>query len=104
MTWQISIARNAAVDEAQRPGSRGHQSMSQFGPELHGAGAAHGGADHADLIACLQALDERRREMVHLAYVQGYSRDELADRFSSNVIDKVRVATNVTLSAKLPPA
>jgi RNA polymerase sigma-70 factor (ECF subfamily) len=84
MTWLISIARNAAVDEARRRGSRGHGSVSQFDPELHGAAVAQEGADHADLIACLHALDERRREMVHLAYVHGYSREELADRFNSN--------------------
>ena len=37
------------------------------------------------LAGCLRGLDEERRSMVLLAYCHGWSRDELAERFSRPV-------------------
>jgi RNA polymerase sigma-70 factor (ECF subfamily) len=88
--WLLAIARNQAIDERRR--SQGRLQVVQAEPEIDML------ADPADQTAqaerrhdmwrlqgCLKALPAERREMIVLAYHQGWSREELSRRFGRPV-------------------
>lgn len=89
ITWMATIARNRSIDiiRATRP----EQTVDEPGDEeeifkLGGQGADK--VDIADLEAlrfCLGEMKQDDRNYVLLAYYEGYSREELAERFESPV-------------------
>lgn len=88
MTWMITIARNLAIDRVRSEGSRHHVDID----DLHEVLPAHApdpeaktiGNDEAErLSACLEELAENYRLCIRLAYWQGYSHSELAERLST---------------------
>lgn len=87
IAWMTTIARHVAIDAARRTAER----VSAAGDELD-AGLADRLADPASeterlaagtgLARCLERIEPDRRAMVLLAYCQGWSREELAERFN----------------------
>lgn len=86
IAWMTTIARHAAIDMARRTAER----ISAAGAEIDGELAdrlADPLADAGRLAAgtglqrCLERIEPDRRTMVLLAYVEGWSREELAERF-----------------------
>jgi RNA polymerase sigma-70 factor (ECF subfamily) len=86
IAWMTTIARHAAIDAMRRAPER-----------IAAAGAAIDG-DMAERLAdplvgrdplaagsglgrCLDKMEPDRRDMVLLAYIEGWSREELAERF-----------------------
>lgn len=89
MVWLSAIARNRAIDVMRR---RQKDMQSQTGsyqedalriPDLEGARADFAELDA--LMMCLDKLDEEQRKTVLLAYYEGWTRDELAQRFEAPV-------------------
>ena len=84
ITWMAAIARNQAIDLQRRSAERiSRQSVSDdallelpadFAPE------EESGLAYVRLRRCLEKLPADRRVMVVLAYCQGYTREELAER------------------------
>ena len=90
VAWMATIARHAAIDAARRGAQRVSAASSVIDTEMSerlADTAADGGRllTGSRLAVCLKALDEERRGMVLLAYCHGWSRDELAQRFSRPV-------------------
>lgn len=89
ITWMATIARNRAIDivRATRP----EQTVDEPGDEeeIFRLGASEGEqVDLSELEAlrfCLGEMKEDDRNYVLLAYYEGYSREELAQRFESPV-------------------
>lgn len=89
MTWLITIARNRAIDAV-----RGRREIA-LGPDVDGADplaaiadpfdAAASFADRDALTHCLDRLEETQRHCILLAYCEGWSREELAERTGRNV-------------------
>ena len=92
MTWLSTIARNRAIDVVR---SRKAEPIAAApaGDEDGGwleslADPAGEGVDRVDAQALQQCLGQVEGELRHclvLAYCEGYSREELADRFGRNV-------------------
>ena len=59
--------------------------MDAFGQLYHATSAKLFGNDLRQLEICLGGLDDDRRTMVRLAYLDGFSRAELAERFAQPV-------------------
>ncbi|MBC7182467.1 MAG: sigma-70 family RNA polymerase sigma factor [Marinobacter sp.] len=89
ITWLVSIARNSAIDELRKhPAGRttssdeldeipGRQSTAQ--EQLEDQRAAN------QLNHCIDQLEKDRQDMVRLAYLNGWSREELASQFDQPV-------------------
>lgn len=89
ITWMASIARNRALDEARR--SR-VATVSDDGildrvpdPARSALGAVEAGEERRRLEICLDRLEGDRGSLVRLAYLDGLSRQDLADRFGQPV-------------------
>ncbi len=87
MTWMIAIARNQAIDLKRKANERvAAQAVALEDVSLQATEtSAEDSADYRRLRQCLGGLGEDGRDMVLLAYHQGYSREELAQRFSRPV-------------------
>jgi len=85
MTWIITIARNLAIDRIRAEGRRRHSDIDdliealpadQAGPEQ----SAIASDEARRLKSCVDELEEHYRVCIRLAYWQGCSHSELADR------------------------
>lgn len=88
ITWMAAIARNAAIDAVRQ--RRVHDARLADEDEAAVAdmadpSVAFDPADREALRLCLGQLDEEHRNCVLLAYQDGYSREELAERFGRPV-------------------
>lgn len=89
ITWLVSIARNSAIDELRKhPAGRttnsdeldempGRQTSAQ--EKLEDQRAA------TQLNHCIDQLEKDRQDMVRLAYLNGWSREDLASQFEQPV-------------------
>ena len=89
ITWLVSIARNSAIDELRKhPAGRtmtsdeldempGRQSSAQ--EQLEDQRAAN------QLNYCIDQLEKDQQDMVRLAYLNGWSREDLASQFEQPV-------------------
>ena len=88
MGWMSVIVRNRSVDLIRRRG-RGPRMVdgdADNAPEPADPGApTDGGTDGMALTQCLGELEARERELVVLAYCEGYSREELSERYEAPV-------------------
>lgn len=86
MTWMIAIARNQAIDLKRKAAERvSAGAVALEDVTLVSPASAEDSADLRRLRQCLGGLAQDGRDMVLLAYHQGYSREELAERFSRPV-------------------
>lgn len=89
VTWLATIARNRALDEARRkrPSSiEDHPELLDVASDDESALArVMRGEDGKRLVDCLMQLDPQRRDMVVLAYCEGLSREELAEKYAQPV-------------------
>jgi RNA polymerase sigma-70 factor, ECF subfamily len=85
VTWMVAIVRNRALDELRRRGSRPSADVAELdelpGDDEHPIEAIGRQEDFARLIRCLEGLEPDKRQMVRLAYLDGFSREALAKRF-----------------------
>jgi len=89
ITWMATIARNRAIDivRATRP----EHSVSEPGDEeaiFQMGGQESSNVELGDLESlrfCLGEMKQDDRNYVLLAYYEGFSREELAERFSSPI-------------------
>ncbi len=98
VTWLAAVARNAALDELRTSGRTGLRGA------LTGSAAGDGDPDGEDILdrladetrapppwelaalrACLDRLEAQQRSCVLHAYFEGYSREDLSERFDRPV-------------------
>lgn len=89
IAWMSVIARRTSIDSLrQRAGPRVVTASDDFDPLDAIADPASEGPDGADLAAlrkCLGTLEEEQRSCVLLAYYEGFSREELGEKFGRPV-------------------
>lgn len=88
-TWMATIARNRAIDVVRRKAPLSTEEVAGIEDvPAEGNDAAAEAELHDDLKrlqGCLERIEPERREMVVLAYRDGFSREELAQRFKAPV-------------------
>ena len=89
ITWMAAIARNRAIDEVRRGKTLPVSQMPDGFDLPSDAEDAFDALERSDrlkaLMACLNALDKDRRDLILLAYYRGLSREALAQRFERPV-------------------
>jgi RNA polymerase sigma-70 factor (ECF subfamily) len=89
ISWMAAIARNRALDEVRRKrpvSMEDHPELLDIASDEESALAAvMRGEDGRRLADCLKRLEPDRRQMVLLAYCDGLSRDEIAQRYGQPV-------------------
>jgi RNA polymerase sigma-70 factor (ECF subfamily) len=90
MAWMATIARNQAIDLKRRSAEKLSAAAAELDESL-----ADGSPDPEELAQqagelrqlkdCMQQLPDERQQMVLLAYRQGFTREELAERFKRPV-------------------
>ena len=88
LTWMASIVRHRAIDllRRERPSvslddAPGQESWAAPGPDPFEATAAS--AEARRVRDCLQALEGKQREAIQLAYYEGITQEELAERLAA---------------------
>lgn len=85
ITWMATITRNRALDEVRRRGARvfvGDAVLDGLESDDVPALALLERQEDVDkLKRCLEGLEVEKRKMVRLAYLDGMSREELAEKF-----------------------
>ena len=90
VAWLAAITRNQAIDVRRRSSQRLSDHAAPIDDELvcpspSPAAETERNDELRRLMGCLQGLPEDRRQMVLLAYYNGWSREELSDRFQRPV-------------------
>ena len=89
ISWMSVIARRTAIDSLrQRSEPRAVSATDEYDPLDFIADPASEGPDGADLAAlrkCLGNLEDEQRSCVLLAYYEGFSREELGEKFGRPV-------------------
>lgn len=90
VAWLAAITRNQAIDVRRRSSQRLSDQAAPIDDELvcpspSPAAEAERNDELRRLMGCLQRLPEDRRQMVLLAYYNGWSREELSERFQRPV-------------------
>lgn len=87
MGWLVSVARNRAIDlvRSKKAAATDAQETNWFDTLAADRNIEGDIMDRKALVNCLAALDATARDMVVLAYVEGLSREELAERFAMPV-------------------
>lgn len=85
ITWMATIARNRAIDairKAGREANDGPDALSEIpDPGPSAADRLETSQAMARLAVCLDELEADHRDAVRLAYILGWSRTELSNRF-----------------------
>ncbi len=93
LTWMASIVRYRALDRLARERRRSKHEVADSDSvameNISGSDdpeqAVHDDKVRGHIQTCLQVLSERNRRCVELAYLEGYSREEIAALFATNV-------------------
>ncbi|MGE3877061.1 MAG: sigma-70 family RNA polymerase sigma factor [Parvibaculaceae bacterium] len=90
MAWMATIARNQAIDLRRRAAEKLSAASAELDESLADSSPdpealAQQAGELRQLSDCLGRLPEERQQMVLLAYRQGFSREELAERFKRPV-------------------
>lgn len=80
ITWLATLARNTAIDLRRRETARGGGRFADIELDTLANRDGVSGEDLATLRACLARLDPEQRRLVVAAYLNGDSREELAER------------------------
>lgn len=81
LAWMTVVTRRIALNELRRRESA-HTSLEEDeAPQIAADLPEHDPLAKGRLIECLDRLGEERRQWVLLAYIHGYSHEELARRF-----------------------
>lgn len=89
ITWLAAIARHGAIDELRRHPPRRETASDELDDIADHSPAAH--EEIADqqtvkhLNHCIDQLEKDRQDMVRLAYLNGWSRDQLALHFDQPI-------------------
>jgi RNA polymerase sigma-70 factor (ECF subfamily) len=90
--WIYTVVRHRALDEVRR-----HRPEQAVGDDLDAIAEAHGyqitaqaalDQSHSQAEAierCMQGLDDRKRECIAYAFVEGYTHDQIAERLATPV-------------------
>lgn len=89
ISWMAAIARNRTLDEIRRrkpiTAELSEEALQLADPGILASEAVERSEDYQRLERCLDGLDPEKQAMVRLAYLDGWSREQLAQKFNAPV-------------------
>lgn len=89
ITWLVSIARNRAIDELRKHPAGRTTTSDELDELAAGQQRVEDQLDGRQAVSrlnhCIDLLEKDRQDMVRLAYLNGWSRDELSSHFDQPV-------------------
>jgi RNA polymerase sigma-70 factor (ECF subfamily) len=89
ISWMAAIARNRALDEVRRRkptvSDLSDEAVQVADPGMLASDAVELSEDYRRMERCLQGLDPDKQAIVRLAYLEGWSREQLSQRFGAPV-------------------
>ncbi|MFW3615550.1 sigma-70 family RNA polymerase sigma factor [Billgrantia antri] len=89
ITWMATIARHGAIDELRRQPRSPREPEEALAQTISSDPTSQerlqGGQEAQRLQRCLEELEKGRQDMVRLAYLDGWSRADLATHFDQPV-------------------
>ena len=81
-TWMLNIARNAAIDVVRTAEFRMSSSIQGIDTHVYRTGndETRQGLEHIGVDRVLEALPTEHRQMIDMAYYQGWTQQEIAER------------------------
>jgi RNA polymerase sigma factor (sigma-70 family) len=81
-TWMLNIARNAAIDVVRTMEYRTNASVQTLDKHVYRAGSdeMRQGLEHIGVDRVLERMPTELRELIDMAYYQGYTQQEIAER------------------------
>lgn len=81
-TWLVNIARNTAIDALRSAGMRKAEAIQPIDKHVYrlGSDTLTPDLEAADVRAVVGRLRTEHRELIEMAYFQGYSQQDIADR------------------------
>ncbi len=92
LTWMTSIVRYRALDRLEREKKHqdrihtedGDDPLDRIESDASPDGEVQTGQERSHIEGCLEELNEKVGTAIRLAYIEGYSREEIAGRFRTN--------------------
>ena len=83
-TWMMNIARNTAIDRLRSADMRKASAIRSLDSHVYhlAADTTQDTLDGADVVKVLQGLKPEHREIIDMAYYQGFTQQEIAERTS----------------------
>lgn len=83
-TWMATIARNTAIDRLRSTEMKTTGSYHATDSHVHNFAtqATQDQLDNADVMMVIKGLKPEHRELIHMAYYQGFSHREIVERTS----------------------
>ncbi|PSF12109.1 sigma-70 family RNA polymerase sigma factor [Marinobacter shengliensis] len=89
ITWLAAIARHGAIDELRRHPARRETASDELDSIADHSPTAHEQISDQQTVKhlnhCIDQLEKDRQDMVRLAYLNGWSRDQLAKHFDQPI-------------------
>ncbi len=81
-TWMLNIARNAAIDMVRTADYRSSTSVQGLDKHVYRTGSddMRQEMEHIGMDRVIQGMPADQREVIDLAYYQGYTQQEIAER------------------------
>ncbi len=81
-TWMLNIARNTAIDMVRTAEFRMSGSIQGLDKHVYRSGSddTRQGLDHIGVDRVLEKMPVEHRELIDMAYYQGYTQQEISDR------------------------
>lgn len=78
-TWMVQIARNSAIDVVRSKKFQVHQQNQELPDSVYEAGANDFNPDKIGLRQQVSQMKPEHKELLELAYFQGYTQDEMSE-------------------------
>ena len=98
-TWMLNIARNTAIDVVRSAEYRGSAKIQPLEDHVYRTGSEdlRDKVDHIGMDKIMNALPPEQREVIDMAYYQGWTQQEIAER-TGTPLGTVKSRTRAALS------
>ncbi|MEX2476759.1 sigma-70 family RNA polymerase sigma factor [Marinobacter sp.] len=89
IAWMVAIARHSAIDELRKHPARRSADTDEIDQIASTQPEAHTALENSQAVTslnrCIDTLEKDRQDMVRLAYLNGWSREQLAAQYDQPI-------------------